>query len=55
VLGRALRADGVRVTVFRQTREGGAWADASVSSATSTEIEGKVLARARELRAQGAQ
>ena len=55
VLGRALRADGVRVTVFRQTREGGAWADASVSSATSTEIEGKVMARARELRAQGAQ
>ena len=54
VLGRQLRADGVHVTIFRQTREAGEWTDASVSPQTATDIEGKILARARELRAQGA-
>ena len=53
ILGRTLRADGVHVTVFRQTRDGGQWVDAGVNPATSTEIEGKILARARALRAQG--
>jgi hypothetical protein len=55
VLGRQLRADGVHVTVFRQTRDADGWTDASVNPVTSTEIEGKILARARELRAQGVQ
>ena len=54
VLGRQLRADGVHVTIFRQTREGGEWQDAPVSPQTATDIEGKILARARELRSQGA-
>jgi hypothetical protein len=53
VLGRQLRADGVKVTIFRQTRDGGQWVDAPASPNTATEIEGKILARARELRAQG--
>ena len=53
VLGRQLRADGVHVTIFRQTREGGEWTDAPVNPQTATDIEGKILARARELRAQG--
>ncbi len=53
VLGRQLRADGVHVTIFRQTREAGQWEDATVNPATSTDIEGKILARARELRARG--
>jgi hypothetical protein len=51
VLGRTLRADGVRVTIFRQVRDGGQWEDAPVNPATATDIENKVLARARELRA----
>ncbi len=55
VLGRQLRADGVHVTIFRQTREEGEWADAPVNPQTATDIEGKILARARELRAQGTQ
>ncbi len=55
VLGRQLRADGVHVTVFRQTSEGGAWQDSTVNPVTATEIEGKILARARELRAGGTQ
>jgi hypothetical protein len=51
ILGRQLRADGVRVTIFRQVRDGTQWTDAPVNAATATDIENKVLARARELRA----
>ncbi len=54
ILGRQLRADGVRVVIFRQTRDGDQWADAPVSPATAADIENKVLARARELRAETA-
>lgn len=54
ILGRQLRADGVRVVIFRQTRDGGQWTDAPVNPATATDIENKVLARARELRAETA-
>jgi hypothetical protein len=52
ILGRQLRSDGVKVALFRQVQQGGAWADAPVNPATATDIENKVLARARELRAQ---
>ncbi|RAI59654.1 DUF3576 domain-containing protein [Roseicella frigidaeris] len=54
VLGRQLRSDGVRVQVFRQTMERGQWIDSPVSTATNSEMEDKVLARARELRSQSA-
>src|SRR4051812_45094515 len=50
VLGRQLRSDGVRVQVFRQTLERGQWVDSAVSNATNSDLEDKVLARARELR-----
>ena len=52
ILGRALRADGVKVTVFRQVAQNGIWVDDSVSPLTNTELENKVLSRARELRTQ---
>jgi hypothetical protein len=52
ILGRQLRSDGVRVTIFRQVLQNGQWVDAQVSPATVGEIEGRVLARARELRTQ---
>ena len=52
VLGRQLRADGVRISIFRQVLQGGQWVDAPVSPTTTGEIENKVLARARELRSQ---
>lgn len=55
ILGRQLRADGVRLTVFRQTLTGGQWVDAPVAASTAAELEDKVLARARELRAQSAE
>ena len=54
VLGRQLRSDGVRISVFRQVRGPGGWVDAPVSTATGAELEDKVLTRARELRSQSA-
>lgn len=54
VMGRQLRSDGVRVAVFRQVRSGAGWVDAAVTPATASELEDRVLARARELRSQTA-
>ena len=51
ILGRALRADGVRVAVFRQVQDGtGSWSDASVPNGANTKIEDAILTRARQLR-----
>jgi hypothetical protein len=51
ILGRALRADGVRVAVFRQVQDGtGGWLDASVPEGANTRIEDAILTRARQLR-----
>lgn len=52
ILGRELRSDGVRISIFRQVLQDGHWVDASVSPITTGEIENKVLSRARELREQ---
>lgn len=52
VMGRQLRSDGVRISVFRQVRQGANWVDAMVAPATGSELEDRVLARARELRSQ---
>jgi len=47
----ALRADAVRVSVFRQVRsEEGDWLDAPVEAGTARSIEDYILTRARELR-----
>jgi len=50
ILGRQLRADGLRVSVFRQERRGGGWEDVEVNGETATELENAILARAREMR-----
>jgi hypothetical protein len=51
ILGRQLRADGVRASVFRQLRDSsGTWADAAVAPETATELEDAILTRARQLR-----
>jgi len=51
ILGRDLRADGVRASVFRQLRvAGGDWIDAAVEKRTQIEIEDAILPRARPLR-----
>jgi hypothetical protein len=51
ILGRELRADGVKASVFRQQRDpGGNWVDASVDQATGTSLENAILTRARQMR-----
>jgi hypothetical protein len=50
ILDRVLRADAVKVSVFRQTSSANGWVDASVERATATGIEDSILTRARELR-----
>ena len=53
ILGRSLRADGLKVSVFRQTEGvGGIWADAPVGTDVPAEFEEAVLTRARQLRMQ---
>ncbi len=50
ILDSALRADALRVAVFRQARLEDEWRDASVNPATGREIENAILTRARQLR-----
>lgn len=51
ILDRQLRADGLRVAVFRQVRDAsGEWVDAEVDTETGTLLEDTILTRARELR-----
>lgn len=48
---RVLRADAVKVSVFRQVRTpDGEWVDAPVAPGTARALEDKILTRARELR-----
>ncbi len=56
ILGRDLRADGVRARVFRQLlTEQNTWRDAQVDEATGIELENAILTRARQLRIAGLQ
>ena len=51
ILDTELRADGVKVAIFRQTNGTDAgWTDAAVETDTGTAIEDNILTRARELR-----
>ena len=50
ILDTQLRADGIRVQVFRQVRDGADWVDAPVETETSVTIEDAILTRAREMR-----
>ena len=50
VLGRELKADGIRVRTFRQKLVKGTWRDATVSEGTDRKLEDAILTRARELR-----
>lgn len=51
ILGRQLRADGIRVAIFRQAQDGkGLWIDAAVKNNTATTMENQILTRARQLR-----
>jgi hypothetical protein len=56
ILGRTLRADGIRVAVFRQVQDrAGQWKDAAVPEETGIKIEDAILIRARQLRNQSIQ
>ncbi|MCZ6885222.1 MAG: DUF3576 domain-containing protein [Alphaproteobacteria bacterium] len=50
ILDTRLRADGVRVALFRQERERGEWEDSDASAEARTELEDAILTRARQLR-----
>ena len=50
ILGRTLRADGVRVAVFRQVKSDNGWQDADVPNDTQIKVEDAILTRARQLR-----
>jgi hypothetical protein len=51
ILGRALRADGIRASVFRQQMNGATgWVDAQVAPNTGTDLENAILTRARQMR-----
>lgn len=55
ILDRELRADGVRVKAFRQTRRSGSgfgevWTDAEVAPGVATALEDAILTRARQLK-----
>lgn len=50
ILDRQLRADSVKITSFRQVRDGAGWKDAAVDPTLARKLEDTVLTRARELR-----
>jgi hypothetical protein len=51
ILDTRLRADGLNVTVFKQTKnDKGEWVDAPVAGQTDIDIENAILTRARQLR-----
>jgi hypothetical protein len=50
ILDQALRADALKVAVFRQTNGSRGWVDAAVDDGTAAGLEDNILKRARELR-----
>lgn len=50
ILDRALRADALKVSVFRQVNQNGRWADMATDPNTERQIENAILTRARQLR-----
>lgn len=51
ILDARLRADGLNVAVFKQTRDGaGGWVDAPSAGQTETDIENAILTKARQLK-----
>jgi len=50
ILDRRLRADGIKISVFRQVRSNEGWVDAQTNPDTANKLEDAILTRARELR-----
>jgi hypothetical protein len=50
ILDQNLRADGIKVSVFRQERQGaGEWLDAVSNAAMAVDLENAILTRARQM------
>jgi len=49
ILDTNLRADALKTSIFKQTRSGSGWTDASVDADTARQIENAILTRARQL------
>jgi hypothetical protein len=52
ILSDILRSDGVKVTVFKQKKSGTEWFDETISASIATDIEDKIISKARDLRAE---
>ena len=49
ILDTNLRADGLKVSIFKQTQTVGGWQDANIDADTARQIENSILTRARQL------
>lgn len=52
ILGKTLRADALKVTLFKQQRKGTEWANVDVAPATITALEDTILTKARAIKKQ---
>ena len=50
ILSSSMRADGVRVTIFKQKKEKDTWTDVAVPEKASRDMEDAILVKARQLR-----
>ena len=50
ILDRRLRADGLKISTFRQIHSADGWVDSQVNPDTANKLENAILTRARELR-----
>ena len=50
IRGRVLRADAIKVEVFKQAKKAGEWVDVEVTKVTETSLEDTILTKARSLR-----
>ena len=49
ILDTGLRADALKVSIFKQQNAGGQWRDAAIDADTARQIENAILTRARQL------
>lgn len=52
VISPQLRADAVKVTIYKQVNKGGSWVSAPADASAGTEMENIILSKARQLRMQ---
>jgi hypothetical protein len=49
ILDTGLRADALKVSIFKQENQGGSWRDSNADADTARQIENAILTRARQL------